>query len=686
MVGKVIGNTVYVTVEAIEELPTDQQRDSLEAIAVAGKRKEGQVVIKLLERRQDGRRRVSVLLYEDFDRHAFPALIESKTIDLSTGAVKTRDYRGSKNPPILHRKELLLSCADPRKTVFERLTRELNARGLFQAGKAIGFRKQWERCLERAGVDVYNHHVIAKAKKREEETGDCRATGIARYRTAIARQRLSAPMQALARHGVLTEERSVFDYGCGRGDDLAVMVAAGITATGWDPHYAPGAELKAAEIVNLGYVLNVIEEPAEREETAVRAFALARQCLCVGVMIAGRGDTGGLKPYRDGYLSKRGTFQKYFAQDEIRGLLERATAQEAIAVAPGIFFVFRDKLEEQRFLANRHRRIQDISHLLAIAPPSAAEPVPVDEALLEENRELVDALWKRALTLGRLPYVDELDAEVQRAIEENIGSIGKAARLAQQVYSAGALNEARSVRVDDLRVYFALNLFNRRKRYADFPQELQRDVKAFFGSQKNAEAAGQKLLFSLGNPELIDEACRRAAERGLGYLNEGHSLQLHIGLLERLPAALRAYVGCAEKLYGDVTDADLMKIHTRSGKVTLLKYEGFKTEALPRLRERIKIKLRQQDIDFFEYGDEYPVQFLYLKSRYMAPDQPGYERQKVFDDALTGLGLFDFSDLGPSKDDFVRGLAEAGVRIRGFDVVRARRTKDVATSRRRKAS
>lgn len=64
---------------------------------------------------------------------------------------------------------------------------------------------------------------------------------------------------------------------------------------------------------------------------------------------------------------------------------------------------------------------------------------------------------------------------------------------------------------------------------------------------------------------------------------------------------LRCYVGCAAKLYGNVETANLVKIHIRSGKLTLLFFEDFDTSPLPSLRERIKVDLRTQRIDFFDY-------------------------------------------------------------------------------------
>ena len=59
--------------------------------------------------------------------------------------------------------------------------------------------------------------------------------------------------------------------------------------------------------------------------------------------------------------------------------------------------------------------------------------------------------------------------------------------------------------------------------------------------------------------------------------------------------------------------------------------------------------MRSQKIDFFDYSRDDEQQLLFMKSRYMALDQEGYERQRAFDDALEKLRLFDFdlSQFGP---------------------------------------
>jgi DNA phosphorothioation-associated putative methyltransferase len=494
-------------------------------------------------------------------------------------------------------------------------------------------------------------------------------TTVARHKTAITRYQLSAPMQALARAGLIDGGRRVFDYGCGHGHDLEVLRAAGIAARGWDPYYLPDAPREPADVVNLGYVLNVIEDPKERVETARQAFALARTCLAVAVMITGKYDVSGMRPHGDGYLSNRGTFQRYFAQGEIKRLLEDALDNEAIAVAPGLFFVFRDKIEEQRFLAERARRARDISGMLL--PRERPERVSVTQARIAAHRDTLAALWQRTLELGRHPHEDELDEELVSGIRSGLGTMGRALPLARQLFDPAGLEAARAARTDDLRLYFALNLFNRRRPYRTLPPELQRDVKAFLGSYKAAEAAGRELLFSLGDPDIISTACQAAAAAGLGQLHDEHALQLHGALIDRLPGPLRAYVGCAEKLYGSVRDADLIKIHIRSGKLTLLRYEDFDNDPLPRLVERIKIDMRAQDIAFFDHRDR--PQLLYLKSRYLAPDHPAYARQKAFDEALLGLGLFDLSGFGPDPETFHAALAGAGYEIHGSALVARRR-------------
>lgn len=104
--------------------------------------------------------KISLLLYEDLRQIAFPALLESWTVYPWEGVSRYRSYKGSSNPPIFHRKELILPKRDPIRDKSLALTAELEARGLFKEPLRIGFRKDWERRLAQAGVEVRGHQVV----------------------------------------------------------------------------------------------------------------------------------------------------------------------------------------------------------------------------------------------------------------------------------------------------------------------------------------------------------------------------------------------------------------------------------------------------------------------------------------------------------------------------------------------
>lgn len=144
-----------------------------------------------------------------------------------------------------------------------------------------------------------------------------------------------------------------------------------------------------------------------------------------------------------------------------------------------------------------------------------------------------------------------------------------------------------------------------------------------------------------------------------------HSLQLHSPMVPRLPAVLRVYVGCAARLYGEVETADLVKIHIQSGKLSLMTYDDFTEKPLPRLLERVKINLRTQLVQFFDYADDAPVQLLYNKSRYVSPDFEHYVQQQNLDSELSSL-VGDTSGYGPDARTLLEVLERHRLKLNGF--------------------
>ena len=162
-------------------------------------------------------------------------------------------------------------------------------------------------------------------------------------------------MRHLLRFGFLDGTHSVFDYGCGRGDDLRLLTGMNVPATGWDPVYRRDSRRELADVVNLGFVLNVIEDAAERRDTLRAAFALARKVLVVSVMLGYQREREQFVAFRDGVRTSRNTFQKYFTQDEFRCYVEETLEANALPVAAGICLVFRNPLDEQLFLLARQQ-------------------------------------------------------------------------------------------------------------------------------------------------------------------------------------------------------------------------------------------------------------------------------------------------------------------------------------------
>ena len=138
---------------------------------------------------------------------------------------------------------------------------------MYQNSKTIGFKLQWQRLIKRKGYQLDQAGRLKPlATITLTDTGNAsaeltsvqRPPTIQRHLTAINRDRLCAPFQKLARHGYLAGDHSIFDYGCGKGDDVIELEAHGLNVNSWDPVHKPDGEKINSDIVNLGFVLNVM--------------------------------------------------------------------------------------------------------------------------------------------------------------------------------------------------------------------------------------------------------------------------------------------------------------------------------------------------------------------------------------------------------------------------------------------
>ena len=440
---------------------------------------------------------------------------------------------------------------------------------------------------------------------------------ILRHKTAIRRPGLSVPIQCLIRDGLLNETVNLFDYGCGHGQDIALVSDLGISADGWDPAYRPDAQIAPASIVNLGFVLNVIEDPLERADVLRRAWGLCQELLVVSTIMPGdTASTLNRQQFADGLLTTRGTFQKYFSHNELRAYLQEVLQYDAVPAAPNVFYIFRDPEAQQRVLAARYTR-------------TAAVPKQrISDKLFEDNRDLLEAFMGVLTELGRLPGPDEFSQYAE--LELALGSAKRALHLVAKVTGIAPWQAIAQRRKEDTLVYLALARFGARKPLSDLPEALRRDIRAFIGTYAAAAEQANTLLFSVGNTTQIDAACREYFEHEVKAIagvaepvEESHekgvnafipelsnnALIVPISCLQNLPPILRVYEGCARALVGEIEGTDYVKLHRFSGKVTYLigaspaseRIVGPDGEALIACRQRVKVNLRTLDISFFEY-------------------------------------------------------------------------------------
>ncbi|MEG3842992.1 DNA phosphorothioation-associated putative methyltransferase, partial [Microcoleus sp. herbarium14] len=296
--------------------------------------------------------KISYLFYPDFDSDAHPALQTSIQINLETGEVKYFDYSNSENPPVLHRKETFVTADYPNYEKFARLTRCEEGWGLLDNTSAIGTREGWLKYLGYCGVEIQDHAVVERLK---QENSELSIPNIERHKAAMVRNSLSKPLRLVLESDLFVDGATFFDYGCGYGGDVKCIAQEGYAASGWDPYYQPDTPRISADIVNIGYVINVIESLAQRREALLNAWGLTKNLLVVAAQVLIDDSDRGQIAYGDGVITSRNTFQKYYEQEELKVYIDQVLNVDAIPVALGIYFVFRDAAEGEGFRASRFR-------------------------------------------------------------------------------------------------------------------------------------------------------------------------------------------------------------------------------------------------------------------------------------------------------------------------------------------
>jgi DNA phosphorothioation-associated putative methyltransferase len=432
-----------------------------------------------------------------------------------------------------------------------------------------------------------------------------------RSRTAISRNNFSTPVQHLLERLVLRKRRSFFDYGCGKGDDLAGLQELGFDADGWDPNFRPGRPLKHAQVVNLGFVLNVIEDEKEREEVLRKAWNLTDGALMVSVISVYDRPSGKLKQFEDGFVTNTGTFQKYYEPGELNEYINEAIRIDSLPVTPWQIICFKDNEYEQEYLATSSNRA-----LFRKAYPTPTHPLRKSRIsqCIEQFRAESPADWDGIETIC-VNYA-MAPPEQMISVHEPLRRCGITAKdvleIVIEMYAFYKWEAIVSETKNKFIVQLALAFFRGKPQARHYGKNEKLAMRVHFGSFPAALEQAEMTLFSIGDVDRITALC---AETTMGVEDE-QALYVHSSCVPYLNPVLQTYIGAGQLFYGELDDVDIYKVHKQSGKLTLLFYEDFESVAEPILDTRAKINFRMRKIDFFDHRSD--QQRLVGKNRYMA--------------------------------------------------------------------
>ena len=638
-IGKHLPNALYVHTDALSDLDPILRDYEAQAQKLVDNLDRATIVKFSTESPK-----VSYLYYPDFDRDPHPQLHQSIIVDLATEQVSLRQYHNSHNPPILHRKETFVGTDYPLYQTFAELTQQEVALGLLDNSRHIGTLQEWTRLLLQQGVSTVEHRVACPI---DSPVAGKQTILIERHKAALKRTELSRPVRIAKDADLFKEGTTFFDYGCGCGEDVKQIARLGYSSSGWDPYYRPDAQLEAADIVNLGYIINVIEDIAERRQALIRAWELTRRVLIVSAQVLVDDRRRGLVAYGDGIVTNRNTFQKYYEQEELKLYIEQVLEVESIPAGLGIYVVFRDEAEAESFRASR------------LYSSLNTPKIQAQVRNFEDYRELLTPLMDFYTRRGRLPVKGELSSEA--AIKEEFRSYQRAFKVILQATSHQEWEAIAEQRRQDLLIYLALGKFSGRPTIRKLAPDIKADVKALFGSYKQACTIADLLLVNVGDMTKIAHLCKSS---NIGKQLNG-AIAVHISALEKLPPLLRLYEGCASRNFYRLENANIVKLYYNKPKITYLVYPEFDNQAHPSLQATMEVDLHNLSVTYHDISDETNPLILHQKDTLVAPDYPSYKKFVRLTKKEQKSGLLENRDAIRRLHGWLRCLREHEVTIEG---------------------
>ncbi|MFM2378614.1 MAG: hypothetical protein RLZZ143_1192 [Cyanobacteriota bacterium] len=639
-IGKLLPGALYVHREALQQL--DPILQNYEQKARINQHLSEATIIKF----STDKPKISYLFYPDFDREPHPVLTKSLVVDMGTLILSEWNYQNADNPPILHRKETFVTRDYPFYEQFEHLTKIESALGLLNSSYPIGTKQEWQRLLRKHHLDFAGDYLVCNLEGQREKS-----IIIDRHKAALVRKTLSRPTRLALAAGLFLPETTFFDYGCGYGGDIERIAQQGYQSEGWDPYYRPDSPLIESDIVNLGYVINVIESAEERQEALLKAWQLTRQVLIVSAQILIDDSERGLMAYEDGIITRRNTFQKYYQQEELKQYIDSSLGVDSIPITLGVYLVFQEEEKAEAFRLSR------------CLSRATTPKIKTHLKCFEDYEDLLTPLMEFYTQQGRLPVAGELLQEEE--IKAEFGTFRRAFQVILQVTEAEEWEIIADKRRADLLLYLALSQFSQCPKVRELSPATRADFKGLFGSYRNACALAEEVLISAGNLAAIARTCENSS---LGKLSL-YSLTIHISVLEKLPMLLRLYEGCASQTIGRLENANVVRLSFRQPKISYLYYPNFDTEIHPILATSMDVYLGSADFSFRDYRDSPNPPILHEKELLVTADYPNYDKLVRLTQLEKDWGLLEDRKAIERLQGWQKCLEENCATIKGYQIL-----------------
>jgi DNA phosphorothioation-associated putative methyltransferase len=466
-----------------------------------------------------------------------------------------------------------------------------------------------------------------------------------RRRTAIGRSSLSMPARQALLDGVLRSEWTALDYGSGRGGDVARLVHLGIRTVGWEPHHGGDRPKAPRDVVTLIYVINVIEDPAERQSVLRDAWSLAERCLVVSTRLAWERKEVNGASLSDGTLTKRNTFQRLYSPAELRQVVEEATGVRILSPVPGVVYAFRLDSDRLAYLARK-------------ASPDQAWHEGTDA------KSAVAAVVDFFEARGRMPMVEETPDALLPLLRHLTGQ--QLAKLAQQAASPARIEDGRKRSLLNTLLLLGIEVFNGRSQLQALPLSIQADIRAFFDSYKEACRRADRLLLKLRD----DRYVRNVMSNSIGKMTPT-AIYIHRRAVGYMPVLLKLYEHCGSVAVGRPAGWDIVKLAHQGRSVSWLGYPDFDRDPHPRLAWSYSVDMHTLEGSYRSYADRANRPLLHRKHEFLHPSDPEVPKYRRLTDQEVRASLYAQPHLIGNEQGWQAALDAAGVCLKGHRLVKA---------------